>query len=201
MAKRTLDKGKKQSFNAVSNAPKPPLKAINEFVHAAAEGDIAAVKEFLKIYGKNLAAIDAKDKVGRTALMRAAHNGQEEMVKFLLDHGASPNVTDGVDRTALHHAAMSGHFNVVKTLLEHGAFYRGVNSGDVTPLKLAQWNQNVPGNDRAQYVAIISLLKNWPKIQKQRQAAEKKQQRLAAEKVAASREKKPAAKVARAFAT
>ncbi len=172
-----------QSFN--SSSLTPSQRAVNDFVRAAAEGDLAAVSEFTNKYGRN--ALDKKDKVGRTALMRAAHDGQIDVVNFLLEHGVSVNATDGVNRTALHHAAMCGRLNVVKTLLDHGAFYQGVNSGDVTPMKLAKWNQNISGNDRADYTQIIALLKNWPKIQQQRQAAEKKQRLGSAQQKAGTR--------------
>ena len=44
-----------------------------------------------------------------------------EMVKFLLDHGASPNVVTPDHRTLLEEAAMLGKDETVRLLLAHGA--------------------------------------------------------------------------------
>ncbi len=56
-----------------------------------------------------------------TALMAAAHNGDLEAVKCLLDHGASVNARTPTGFTALIGAALSGNAKVVALLLERGA--------------------------------------------------------------------------------
>ncbi|RPB22051.1 ankyrin, partial [Terfezia boudieri ATCC MYA-4762] len=60
--------------------------------------------------------------VNRTALHLAAENGHLEVVKVLLDKGATMDATTWYkNRTALHMAAENGHLEVVKVLLDKGA--------------------------------------------------------------------------------
>ncbi len=44
-----------------------------------------------------------------------------QMVKMLLEKGATINAFDKKDRRAIHWAAYMGHVDVVKTLTDHGA--------------------------------------------------------------------------------
>lgn len=58
-------------------------------------------------------------------LRNAAATGRLEVVKFLLDHGADPNLNEeGIapHGGALHAASAGGHYEVAKLLLEHGAY-------------------------------------------------------------------------------
>lgn len=58
-------------------------------------------------------------------LRNAAATGRLEIVKFLLDHGADPNLSEeGIapHGGALHAASAGGHYEVAKLLLEHGAY-------------------------------------------------------------------------------
>ena len=58
---------------------------------------------------KKLAAkgvdVNARDEGGSTPLMRAAVNGNTDVAKLLLDHGADVNVQDRHGWSALHFAA------------------------------------------------------------------------------------------------
>ncbi len=51
----------------------------------------------------------------------AAWNGNEQVVKLLLDRGADVNSTEDYGCTPLHRAAMMGHLSIVKMLVEYGA--------------------------------------------------------------------------------
>ncbi|KAF8206576.1 ankyrin repeat-containing domain protein, partial [Mycena galopus ATCC 62051] len=70
-------------------------------------------------------------------LYAASCRGHEPVVRFLLDHGAEPDIVGDFRETALHAAARYGHISVIDTLCRHGA---GVNArgktGD-TPLGMA----------------------------------------------------------------
>lgn len=109
-------------------------------------------------------------KVGGTALNRAAENGNDEMVAFLLDHGtpignlalivaareghlpiverliqagADPNVQQAWGYTPLMMAAREGYLDVVRHLLENGANVKTRNKGGETALTLAAENDQV----------------------------------------------------------
>ena len=65
--------------------------------------------------------INARNRHGMTALMKAAFFGHEPMVRALLEHGANPNLARNDSFTALALAAFFGHVETVKTLIEYGA--------------------------------------------------------------------------------
>jgi Ankyrin repeats (3 copies) len=67
------------------------------------------------------AHVNARNKHGMTALMRAAFHGHARMVRALLEHGADPNLTRNDKFTALALAAFFGHTEIVRILIEHGA--------------------------------------------------------------------------------
>ena len=67
-----------------------------EFFDAAASGDFAKVcSQVSKGADVNVASGD-----GRTALMRSAKRGYEDIVRFLLDNGADPRQRDRNNKTA-----------------------------------------------------------------------------------------------------
>ena len=61
-----------------------------DLLSAARSGDLAAVKAAIE----GGAALETKTPYGQTPLYLAAMNGHEEVVRFLLDKGASADVTD-----------------------------------------------------------------------------------------------------------
>ena len=67
------------------------------------------------------AQIDAKDKEGRTALLRAATSGQVGNIKVLLNAGADLTAKDNDGKTALALALEAENNDVVNVLKERGA--------------------------------------------------------------------------------
>ncbi len=73
-----------------------------------------------------------------TPLIRAAHNGHYQTVKFLVEQGADVNALDMGESTALHWAAMRGHVEIVKYLLEAGSDKQVRNKQEKLPIDLCQ---------------------------------------------------------------
>ena len=88
-----------------------------ELLRVAESGD---VDELLRLLPR-VDDINARNRHGMTALMKAAFFGHEPMVRALLQHGADPNLTRNDRFTALALAAFFGHGETVKTLIEFGA--------------------------------------------------------------------------------
>ena len=90
----------------------------DELLSAARKGDLAGVKTLLA----KGAALEAKSRYGQTPLFFSARNGHEEVVKFLLAQGASPNVNDTFYKMSLLAAAADkGYTGIVKALIDAGA--------------------------------------------------------------------------------
>jgi ankyrin repeat protein len=58
---------------------------------------------------------------GFTPLMHAAHAGNLELVRLLLENGADPNAKNGEGKTPLMFARENGRAEVAELLRKHGA--------------------------------------------------------------------------------
>src|SRR5947207_2582439 len=94
-----------------------PDAATLELWRVADTGDLEELRRVLP----RVTDINAHNRHGVTALMRAACHGHERMVRMLLDHGADPNLARNDKFTALTLAAFFGHTETVKTLMDRGA--------------------------------------------------------------------------------
>ncbi|XP_071508793.1 uncharacterized protein [Diadema antillarum] len=82
---------------------------------AASKGSVAVVKELLR-FNRN-GVCTAKNKTnGSSALHLAAAGGHKEVVRVLLDHGASPTEENADGMTAIHLAAQNGTVGVLEAL-------------------------------------------------------------------------------------
>lgn len=92
-------------------------EVVAELWRVAESGD---VDELLRLLPR-VNDINARNRHGMTALMKAAFFGHQPAVRALLEHGADPNLTRDDRFTALALAAFFGHAETVKTLIEFGA--------------------------------------------------------------------------------
>src|ERR1044072_6663865 len=88
-----------------------------ELLRVAESGDVDELSRLLP----RVVDINARNRHGMTALMKAAFFGHEPTVRVLLEHGADPNLMRNDSFTALALAALFGHAEIVNTLIEFGA--------------------------------------------------------------------------------
>jgi len=93
-----------------------PHGANTALLFAARVGDLASAKLLVEAG----ADIDAVDHWGISSTVYAAHSGFDELVEYLLDAGADPNLA-GAGFSALHLAIFRRNESMVRVLLEHGA--------------------------------------------------------------------------------
>jgi hypothetical protein len=89
----------------------------SHLLRTAESGD---VDELLRLLPR-VNDINARNRHGMTALMKAAFFGHEPVVRVLLERGADPNLIRNDRFTALALAAFFGHAETVRTLIEFGA--------------------------------------------------------------------------------
>ncbi|TNV79148.1 hypothetical protein FGO68_gene16551 [Halteria grandinella] len=87
--------------------------------------------------------VNQKDAYGRTPLAEACVQGNEEIVRILLQAGANVNIHNKYQNTPLIAAAYNNHQNIVTMLLEHKADIMKQNYEQKTCLKMAEDMQHV----------------------------------------------------------
>lgn len=87
----------------------------------------------------------------------ACEYGRNEVVKFLLQHGASLEAQANTGQTALHWSVIGGHEDTIRILLENGASLEAKNAYGGTPLGQALWSatNGDPAIDNASIVALL----------------------------------------------
>jgi hypothetical protein len=101
-----------------------PMEVPSAVVEAAALGELGPVKSWA-------GPVDARAKhpslpAGTTLLMAAASAGADDVVRWLLDHGANPSLHAAGGITALVFATSGGHVSTVEMLLADGASLEAV---------------------------------------------------------------------------
>ncbi|MGL9731678.1 MAG: ankyrin repeat domain-containing protein [Wolbachia sp.] len=90
--------------------------------------------------GKLVRTVKVEDNHGQTLLHIAAKRGHLNVMKCLVNKGASTNTKDKYDNTPLHSAAYTGKLNIVKYLIiENNNINAKANYG-MTPLHLTAEN-------------------------------------------------------------
>ncbi|MDG7055809.1 MAG: ankyrin repeat domain-containing protein, partial [Wolbachia endosymbiont of Menacanthus eurysternus] len=127
------------------------VKALNEFgeglLHLAAQGVPGCSKTaIVKLLIDNGADVDAISVLGKKTPLHSATtlNNNIDIVRALIENGASVNVLDFYENTPLHYAAQYGCLGIVKILIENGADVNRVNKYDRdAPLHLAAENNHL----------------------------------------------------------
>jgi ankyrin repeat protein len=88
----------------------------------------------------------------------ACEYGLNDVVEFLLQHGASLESQYNTGQTPLHWAVIGGHEDTIKLLLDRGASLEAKNVYGGTALGQALWSA-ANGDPAIDYSRIIALLK------------------------------------------
>ncbi|XP_028339707.1 protein phosphatase 1 regulatory subunit 12C isoform X2 [Physeter macrocephalus] len=84
------------------------------------------------------AVLDSTNADGISALHQACIDENLDVVRFLVEQGATVNQADNEGWTPLHVAASCGYLDIARYLLSHGANIAAVNSDGDLPLDLAE---------------------------------------------------------------
>ncbi len=125
--------GQLKTFQAMTGNNQPRVRvpgSANELVSAARNGRMDMLKVLFK------AGADKKFDTLNRPLNAAVENQQEDVVRYLLDVGASPN-EQKPSGFPLSTAAEEGHADIAKQLIEHGSNMRSSDNETRTPLMKA----------------------------------------------------------------
>jgi ankyrin repeat protein/L-ascorbate metabolism protein UlaG (beta-lactamase superfamily) len=104
--------------------------------------------ELVRLLVEHGAWVDDRDREGTTPLHNAAWRGNLDVVRYLIEQGASINaLMNGGGNTPLHNAASTGNIEVVRALLDAGAQVDCRTVWGATPL---QWAARQGGEDVVQ---------------------------------------------------
>lgn len=124
------------SFNTIEK-DLPLGRPSEHLLNYAGKGDLEVVKYIVEKY--RIEPNRPRTENGGTALYQAARNGYSDIVAYLLNKGADPNIANNSNVTPLNAAASNGHEEVVKLLVEKGADPNIIDSyGDSSHLAAAQ---------------------------------------------------------------
>ena len=107
-------------------------------IWAARNGYHSTVEGLIKYFKAN---VDELDKYENTPIIWASRYGHLEVVRVLIEHGASVNVQDRFKNTALIEAARHGFLEIVELILStSNEFLNAQNPQGFTPLMYAAQN-------------------------------------------------------------
>jgi ankyrin repeat protein len=125
-------------LGAVGPSTRKRLDQARQIWDAAHAGDVTQVEALLGDGADANARCTARGGLP-TALITAAFGGHTDLVRFLLERGADPEIPNGQGRTALMLAADQGHADAVTLLLEKGARPERQDYMGQTALHIAGW--------------------------------------------------------------
>lgn len=116
--------------------------SVDRFLHDAATMNRLDLIEILCLGYVDI-DMNSVDSKGRTALHRAAMQGNLEVLRFLVSVGSDADASDEKGWTPLHYAALDGHVEAVQLLLDYTTFAKyALTREGKTPYDLAEDNNH-----------------------------------------------------------
>ncbi len=152
----------KANPNAVDKDGRTPISCLvywNSSYHKERNYDF--VKTVVKLLLKNKANINHQDACGETLLhYLCRHKGESkekrDLITFLIDNGADPNMQNNDGKTPLHRSAFAQNHKTVKLLLDNGADQTIRDEKGRTPLNHAQiWDEYLFEKDTDRTVEVL----------------------------------------------
>lgn len=133
---RSISSTRPETFSnkAPFKQPRTVPKEIKTIHDAVSAGDTTRIAEFL---ASNPPLMASEDSEGRTPLLLAAENGQNDILEFLLSKGGSVNEKNKEGFTPLHAAAAAQQTEMLKLLLSKGASVNARSERGFSPLSIA----------------------------------------------------------------
>ena len=107
-------------------------------IYSAASMNNPRAIYILETAGANVNSIS--DYNGGTAIHIASHNGWDDVVEKLIEHGSTVNLRDSDGETPLHKASASGWPSTIEKLINHGLNINEKNKREETPLHKASFS-------------------------------------------------------------
>jgi ankyrin repeat protein len=133
-------------YGALDAHVRPTDDLSRQFLAAVFLADIPRVRALLSRY-PHLA--NAKDGRGDQPILHAARNGDTEIVRLLIEHGADVNAINPRGHTVLYCAGGHGHVEAVELLLKSGTDVKHIDG-------LLEWLAEYPNDCR--YIAVREIL-------------------------------------------
>lgn len=111
-------------------------------LHLACKNGNLEACHYIMTLGNGRSFINAQDDGGWTPLVWGCEHQRVDIVKYLLQCKADPNVRDAEQNVALHWAAYSGSVDIVALLLDQGCDVNAANVHGDTPLHTASRRDN-----------------------------------------------------------
>ena len=90
---------------------------------------------YMELARKRGLSVNSQANDGTTPLMNAINLKHYETMKYLLNHGANPDICDAFNQTALHKACMNGDETAINILLDVYAYPNIVDESGLKPIE------------------------------------------------------------------
>jgi len=138
-------------YGAMDAHVRPPDDLSRQFLAAVFLADVGRARSLLRFH-PHLAT--TRDGRGDQPIFHAARNGDTEIVRLLIEHGADVNAANDFGHTVLYCAGGHGHVETLRLLLEAGAD-RDAKFTD-KGITLFEWLAQYPNDSR--YKPIVEAL-------------------------------------------